>query len=99
MLQLCHCIWHMARPPCKMQVVELEMENLRLNGVAGRACILDWRDRDSAMRLGKFELILCADLLYASTLVKVLQLAPVPISEHCQCVAPCLCYAFAVPAC
>ena len=70
-----------------MQVVELERENLRLNGVAGKACILDWRDRDSAMRLGEFQLILCADLLYASTLVKVLQLASVP--KHCQWVAPC----------
>ena len=70
-----------------MQVVELERENLRLNGVAGKACILDWRDRDSAMQLGDFKLILCADVLYASNLVKVLQLASSPFPERCWWVA------------
>ena len=51
-------------------MVAVERENLRLNRVPGRACQLDWRDRDAAAQLGAFDLILCADLLYASTRVK-----------------------------
>ncbi len=61
-------------------MVELEQENLRLNGVAGKACVLDWRDRDAAVQLGKFDLILGADLLYASAIVKVPQITPVALS-------------------
>ena len=52
------------------QVVAVERENLRLNRVPGRACQLDWRDRDAAAQLGAFDLILSADLLYASARVK-----------------------------
>ena len=67
--------WH--KRLATTQVLELERENLRLNGVAGRVCTLDWRDRNAAIRLGTFELILCADLLYASAIVKVLCVFPV----------------------
>lgn len=42
--------------------------------------MLDWRDRDAAMQLGTFELILCADLLYASAIVKVPLLFPVQVT-------------------
>ncbi len=65
-----------------LQVVNVESENLKLNGLSGTACQLDWRDRDAAARLGKFDLILCADLLYASATVKVLQLAPTSHFHH-----------------
>ena len=71
------------------QVVELEHENLRLNGVdGGKACVLDWRDRDAARRLGKFDLILGADLLYASAIVKVLHFASVALLMHLTLHAP-----------
>lgn len=50
--------------------MEIERENLRLNGLSGRALHLDWRDRAAAPRLGTYDLILCCDLLYASTVIK-----------------------------
>ncbi len=76
-----------------MQVVELEQENLRLNGVdEGKACVLDWRDRDAAEKLGKFDLVLGADLLYASSVVKVLQLTSVAHPEKHNASAAASCF-------
>jgi hypothetical protein len=64
--------WRVSMCMAWAQVLEIERENMQLNGLSGRVLHLDWRDRAAAIRLGTYSLILSCDLLYVSAIVRVL---------------------------
>lgn len=56
------------------QVLEVLQRNIDSNGLSGRGKVqqIDWRAWRGEPDLGQFELVLGADLLYASAIVKVM---------------------------
>jgi hypothetical protein len=56
-----------------VQVLSVLQQNLEANGLSGRGKVqqIDWKRWRGNPELGRFELVLGADLLYASAIVKV----------------------------
>ena len=70
-----------------VQVLDVLQQNLDANGLSGRGRVqqIDWKRWRGDPDFGRFDLLLGADLLYASTIVKVRIFPTLSVRNTCRC--------------